>query len=294
MDSSTNSSSSRLKPRYTSSGISSTINTTSSSSGSSFHIHNNNNNHSFSQTSSSINNKKSSSIDQFFQKSSKQEYVHDDDDDDDDNMSFMSKTIQLLWKKKRKRKKSSSKYKHYTNASPETINKFVKIANALLLMVCVSWMTHFYDQHYSLQKTLEGSTAFDMYTSTDGGMFLQPNMNNSTSSSTQGDEQTTAYLNRRARHRMKQRLKRIKDAEVIVPRLATKPSHRIQPNPSLQIPQNIDKMFQDITTPRQSTDIPVFWHILKSGGTSMKDLFGECMAKVEAAEAGMVIYFFHC
>ncbi len=220
-----------------------------------------------SQTSSKT--KKSSSIDQFFQNvpPNNTNDVDDNNDGDDDNMSLMSKTIQRIWKRRKRSRKSS---KHYYKESPEVVGRFVNVAIILLLMICSSWGTHFYYTH-----NLSTADETTMETSNNNG-------------DTKLDEVTSNYLNNRARQKLKQKLRKIKETEIDVPRLALKPSRIIEPNPSIQIPQNIDMMFQDITTPRQVNDIPVFWHILKSGGTSMKDLFGQCMAKVEAAEAGIM------
>ena len=242
---------SRLKPRYVPSSSSSVL----------------------SQTSSRT--KKSSSIDQFFQNVSpnnSNDIDENNDDGDDDNLSIMSKTIQRIWKR-RKRSRKSSKY--YYKESPEVIGRFVNVAIILLLLICSSWGIHFYYTH-NLSTTDETATA------------TINTLNNNNAGNTKYDEVTSNYLKKRARQKLQQKLRKIKNSEIDVPRLAMKPSRIIEPNPSIQIPHNIDLMFQDITTPRQVNDIPVFWHILKSGGTSMKDLFGQCMAKVEAAEAGIM------
>ena len=35
--------------------------------------------------------------------------------------------------------------------------------------------------------------------------------------------------------------------------------------------------FADISTSLNSNEVPVYWHVLKSGGTTMKQMLGKCM-----------------
>ncbi len=82
-------------------------------------------------------------------------------------------------------------------------------------------------------------------------------------------------------------LKLAMDTDLNVSRNATKPTLRIEPNPNVMIPQNIDTFLQDVSAPRmQKGEVPFFWHILKSGGTTTKDAIGMCLHLVEASESG--------
>lgn len=83
-------------------------------------------------------------------------------------------------------------------------------------------------------------------------------------------------------------LRRVKNAHLDVPRTALKPSRYTPPNPSLAIPLNLDTLLVDVDQPQTSSDIPFFWHILKSGGTTTKDAAGMCLSKVEASESGVL------
>ena len=83
-------------------------------------------------------------------------------------------------------------------------------------------------------------------------------------------------------------LRRVKNAHLDVPRTALKPSRYTPPNPSLAIPLNLDTLLVDVNQPQTSSDIPFFWHILKSGGTTTKDAAGMCLGKVEASESGVL------
>lgn len=56
----------------------------------------------------------------------------------------------------------------------------------------------------------------------------------------------------------------------------------------MEIPDNINSAFAAVSEKRLDSDVPVFWHILKSGGTSIKDIYGTCMSKVEASETGIL------
>jgi len=73
----------------------------------------------------------------------------------------------------------------------------------------------------------------------------------------------------------------------IISRHAKKPLHYSEPMPSLQIPSAFNDFYANLSSSsslrQQPAIVPVFWHILKSGGTSVKDLYGICLQKVEAA-----------
>lgn len=73
-----------------------------------------------------------------------------------------------------------------------------------------------------------------------------------------------------------------------VPLEARQATRFSSPKPDLQIPENLEKYFTDTNKPISPTDIPLFWHILKSGGTSMKHGIAFCLGKVEASESGIV------
>jgi len=50
---------------------------------------------------------------------------------------------------------------------------------------------------------------------------------------------------------------------------------------------NLPSVFEnlaDFGSPQRSNDTPVYWHVLKSGGTTMKHIFGQCMNFVVADE----------
>ena len=84
-----------------------------------------------------------------------------------------------------------------------------------------------------------------------------------------------------------------KEETQTISRYAMKPLLYSEPNPSLKIPPAINDNYVDLsigpgtTSQFQSGDtVPVFWHILKAGGTSVKGMYGRCFKKVEAAGSG--------
>ena len=83
-------------------------------------------------------------------------------------------------------------------------------------------------------------------------------------------------------------LRRVKMAFVDIPRNAKKPTKYTKPNPSIVIPHDLESLLVDISEPRSSSEVPLFWHILKSGGTTSKDAAGMCLGKVEASESGVL------
>jgi hypothetical protein len=59
-----------------------------------------------------------------------------------------------------------------------------------------------------------------------------------------------------------------------------------------KIPNSIDQNFMDWTTELEDHDtigLPIFWHILKSGGTTIKLMYAQCYHLVEACETGVLI-----
>ena len=86
---------------------------------------------------------------------------------------------------------------------------------------------------------------------------------------------------------VKAMLRRVKLAHLVIPRDARKPSRYMKPNPSLSIPSSVDSFLTDVSEPISPSDVPLFWHILKSGGTTIKDAVGMCLGKVEASESGI-------
>lgn len=114
-------------------------------------------------------------------------------------------------------------------------------------------------------------------------------------SQTQNSEQdtkmgTTNIIDIESLHRNNnEMMERIQKATLNVPRTAMKPSKFSPPNPKLQIPSNLDGFLTDIKKDMgQTNDVPLFWHVLKSGGTTMKDAIGMCLNKVEASETGVL------
>lgn len=83
-------------------------------------------------------------------------------------------------------------------------------------------------------------------------------------------------------------LRKLEAEKVDVPRTALKPTKYTGPNPSIILPSNINTFLADITQPLAANDVPLFWHILKSGGTTTKDSIGSCLGKTEASESGVL------
>ena len=114
-------------------------------------------------------------------------------------------------------------------------------------------------------------------------------------SPTQNSEQHTErgtinIIDTESLHRNKnEMMERIQKATLNVPRTVMKPSKYSPPNPKLQIPSNLDGFLTDIKKDMgQTNDVPLFWHVLKSGGTTVKDAIGMCLNKVEASESGVL------
>ena len=78
------------------------------------------------------------------------------------------------------------------------------------------------------------------------------------------------------------------DSTLYIPRNARRPSRRYEYDQSIVIPSNIDSLLADIDEAISPSDVPFFWHILKSGGTTVKDAAGMCLGKVEASESGVL------
>lgn len=76
---------------------------------------------------------------------------------------------------------------------------------------------------------------------------------------------------------------------VELPRNKRKPPPQgIELSTSISIPKNLDLTLQDLSKPIQEGEVPFFWHILKSGGTTIKDAIGMCLGKVEATGSGVL------
>ena len=76
-----------------------------------------------------------------------------------------------------------------------------------------------------------------------------------------------------------------------MPRHALRPQTYSIHNPSQPIPPALEQFYADTTVPyleNTGAGVPVFWHILKSGGTTFKDMYGECFHFVEASESGVL------
>jgi hypothetical protein len=56
--------------------------------------------------------------------------------------------------------------------------------------------------------------------------------------------------------------------------------------PSVSDPDALNG-FKDTWDPHEKTDIPVFWHVPKAGGSTIKDIIGTCHRKILASEAGI-------
>ena len=83
-------------------------------------------------------------------------------------------------------------------------------------------------------------------------------------------------------------MKDISQQTSMISRHANKPTIYADPNPDLEIPSNIDSKLANVADSSiGSSDIPLFWHILKSGGTTVKDFYAECFGFIEATEAGV-------
>lgn len=83
-------------------------------------------------------------------------------------------------------------------------------------------------------------------------------------------------------------MKKKKFSGLRVRRNAMKPTRKYNPNPSIVIPPNLEALLSDIKEPMSKSHVPIFWHILKSGGTTVKDAAGVCLRKVEASESGVL------
>ena len=59
----------------------------------------------------------------------------------------------------------------------------------------------------------------------------------------------------------------------------------------IHLPERFEEKLADIDDPRilptkDGGDTPFYWHVLKSGGTTVKDWYAECLHLVEACEIG--------
>lgn len=58
-------------------------------------------------------------------------------------------------------------------------------------------------------------------------------------------------------------------------------------NHFVHLPDHLNNL-RDVSDPSKVTDTPVFWHVSKSGGTTMVDIFSACFGFVVAAEIGVL------
>ena len=58
------------------------------------------------------------------------------------------------------------------------------------------------------------------------------------------------------------------------------------PPNDVMLPTNIEENLLDIGLPRRSTDVPLFWHVPRSAGSTMKEIMGSCFNLVLAADEG--------
>mmetsp|Transcript_15627 Transcript_15627/g.18160 ORF Transcript_15627/g.18160 Transcript_15627/m.18160 type:complete len:480 (+) Transcript_15627:60-1499(+) len=203
------------------------------------------------------------------------------DDCDDDNLSF-TETVKLLWQKRR-RKERAAKYHHLRSQSKTQFVKTLNVAKLALVVILLIVNIHFFPRLYtSLQRHQSNDEQFDELN--DEEIEKRYKM----AIEAAGETNERRGMPEHIRQEIKAKLKLIKESELHVKRFAMKPSRIREHNLSVKIPEAIDQMYQDITTASLDSDIPVFWHILKSGGTSIKDIFGSCMHMVEATEAGVL------
>ncbi|KAL3803337.1 hypothetical protein HJC23_009301 [Cyclotella cryptica] len=78
-------------------------------------------------------------------------------------------------------------------------------------------------------------------------------------------------------------------AEVEVPLLKDVPQGYVPPAVPASVSDNLYELrnFKDSWDPYEPTDIPMFWHIPKAGGSSIKDALGGCHRFVQATEFGV-------
>jgi len=176
---------------------------------------------------------------------------NDEYDYDDDASSIY--TLGTAWRKRRTRRKERQV------SEKKTFFKMLNVARVLLFLLSIMMMM----QYQSDTMDIEDSKATASLTIDDNtGVHNDKKKRNQ--DSIEGDE------------------------IVIISRHAIKPLHYSEPIPSLQLPSNIDTFYADLLPSSSiisdnTNIVPVFWHILKSGGTSVKDLYGICLQKVEAA-----------
>ena len=172
----------------------------------------------------------------------------------------ITEAIMNMWRKGRKKQMMRSR--EYKKENPKVFLGTPTVAKGLLFLSFIAWTVHSYSETVNEKK--------------------QAVANFAAISEELRQQKIDNYLTGN-----NLRKKKKEDQEINVPRFAVTPTKISLHNPFLPIPDNIDEFFRDVNTPRRKTDVPLFWHIHKSGGTSMKDILGECMGKVEAAEAGI-------
>ena len=59
-------------------------------------------------------------------------------------------------------------------------------------------------------------------------------------------------------------------------------------SPFATLPPMLQENLSDLTTPMSLKETPMFWHIPRSGGTTIKTLLGTCLQQVVASEVGVM------
>ena len=63
---------------------------------------------------------------------------------------------------------------------------------------------------------------------------------------------------------------------------------RDKTNHSFTLPKELVENVSDVAEPSKKSDTPVFWHVSKSGGTTMVDIISTCFGFVVSAEMGVL------
>jgi len=187
--------------------------------------------------------------------------VGNNENEEDDTLSILSAGG---WKKMRRivRKQSETKDKRMRRRQNVERNIFLKtlgFAKVLLVSLCIILMIR-YQTNLTNTSNYGGEVVEDEFASSlrndsrrdgEGRLIIRENNNQIITGGAEIEAQT-------------------------ISRGAKKPRHYLKPNPSLQIPPTIDVHYADIMSRQKpdDTSVPVFWHILKSGGTSVKDMYG--------------------
>jgi hypothetical protein len=164
------------------------------------------------------------------------------------------------------KRRSTKAFQLESSNSARNFGKTLRFARFFILgslvTALIKWENHFRPRHGVLTDSPEPQGAIDE--------LLKPRMGRPDPAETQA------------------MLRRVERAYLDVPRSALNPTKYTPPNPALTIPRNLDILLADIDKPHSPSDVPFFWHILKSGGTTTKDAAGMCLKKVEASESGIL------